>query len=157
MDLEQRRGHKNIVFYIEEGENIKLTDVVLTGNKAIPAEDIKNVMKNQEHWLFSWAGTSGTLRSEDLKEDVESIRNLYYNRGYIQVQVSDPVIEERPYTEHTYMFPGGGQYETYVTTNEVALRIHIQEGDQFNVGSVTLKGNTSITSDDLLGELRLRR
>jgi outer membrane protein insertion porin family len=155
MVVEQRGGDKNIVFYIEEGENIKLSDVVLTGNKAIPAEDIKSIMKNQEYWLFSWAGTSGTLRSEDLKEDLETIRNLYYNHGYIQVQVNDPVIEEHPYTEHAYEFMG--QPDTYVTKNEVVLRIHIQEGDQFNVGSVTLKGNVSITSDDLLSELKLRR
>ena len=155
MVVELRGGDKNIVFYIEEGEKIQLSEVVLTGNRAIPADDIKNVMKNQEHWLFSWAGNSGTLRSEDLKEDLESIRNLYYNHGYIQVQVNDPVIEEHPYTEHSYEFMG--QPDTYVTRNEVTLRIQIQEGDQFTVGSVTLKGNVSITSDDLLSEIKLRR
>ena len=153
--VELKGGDKNVVFYIEEGENIQLSEVILTGNKAVSSDEIKNIMKNQEHWFFSWAGSSGTLRTDVLKEDLESIRNLYYDRGYIQVQVNDPVIEERPYTEHAYEFMG--QPDTYATTNEVALRIHIQEGDQFRVGSVTMKGNVIINSDDLQKELMLRK
>ena len=150
-----RGGDKNVVFYIEEGEKVRLSEVIITGSKAISSEEIKNAMKNQEWWFFSFFGNSGTLRNEDLKGDIESIRNLYYNRGYIQVQVSDPIIEERPYTEHTHEFLG--QTETYVTRNEVAIRIKVQEGEQFFVGSVTIKGNKLLTADELLQEMRLVR
>jgi outer membrane protein insertion porin family len=153
--VELRGGDKNVVFYIEEGQKIRLTEVIITGNTVIPAKEIKDSMKNQEYWIFSMFGNSGTLRSEELKEDVETIRNLYYNRGYIQVQVNDPIVEERPLTVHTYEFMG--QTETYTTSNEVAIRIHIQEGDQFQIGSVTLKGNTTITDTELLKEIRLKR
>jgi outer membrane protein insertion porin family len=154
--VELRGGDKNIVYYIEEGENITLSEVILSGNYAISSDEIKDVMKNKEHWIFSFLGNSGTLRSEDLKEDIESIKNLYYNRGYIQIQVNDPIIEERPFTEHTYMF-SASQIETYTTTNEVALRIHVQEGNQFRIGSVTIKGNVIISSDELLREIKLKR
>ena len=153
--VELRGGDKNIVFYIEEGQKIRLSEVIITGNTVIPAKVIKDSMKNQEHWIFSMFGNSGTLRSEELKDDVETIRNLYYNRGYIQVQVNDPIVEERPLTVHTYEFMG--QTETYTTSNEVAIRIHIQEGDQFQIGSVTLKGNATITDTELLKEIRLKR
>ena len=132
-----------------------MSEVIITGNTVIPAKVIKDSMKNQEHWIFSMFGNSGTLRSEELKDDVETIRNLYYNRGYIQVQVNDPIVEERPLTVHTYEFMG--QTETYTTSNEVAIRIHIQEGDQFQIGSVTLKGNATITDTELLKEIRLKR
>jgi len=152
---ELRGGDKNVVFYVEEGENIRLSEVILSGNSAISSDEIKNVMKNQEHWFFSFLGNSGTLRAEDLKDDLESIRNLYYNRGYIQVQVGDPVIEERPLTVHNYEFMG--QPDTYTTTNEVALRINIQEGDQFSIGSVTIKGNVIISSDELQQEIMLKQ
>ncbi len=153
--VELKGGDKNIVYYIEEGEKIRLSDVIITGNTAIPSDEIKDIMKNQEHWIFSIFGSSGTLRSEDLKEDVETIRNLYYNQGYIQVQVNDPIIEERPLTEHSYELMG--QLNTYMTRNEVALRIHIQEGDQFRVGSMTLKGNSIISGDELQKEIKLKR
>ena len=155
--VELRGGDKNIVYYIEEGKKITLSEVIITGNTVIPTQELKGAMKNQEHWFFSFFGDSGTLRSDNLKEDVETIRNLYYNRGYIQVQVNDPIVEERPFTEHTYMFMGGGQFETYTTSNEVAIRIHVQEGDQFRIGSVTLKGNTTITESELFKEIMLKR
>ncbi|MEK6744596.1 MAG: outer membrane protein assembly factor BamA [Nitrospirota bacterium] len=153
--VELKGGDKNVVYYIEEGKKIRLSEVIITGNTVIPTAEIKESMKNQEHWFFSFFGTSGTLRSEELKEDVETVRNLYYNRGYIQVQVSDPIVEERPLTLHTHEFLG--QTETYTTSNEVAIRIHIQEGDQFQVGSVSLKGNTTITDNELLKEIKLKR
>lgn len=153
--VELRGGDKNVVYYIEEGSKIRLSEVIITGNTVIPAKEIKDSMKNQEHWIFSMFGNSGTLRSEELKEDVETIRNLYYNRGYIQVQVNGPIVEERPLTVHTHEFMG--QTETYTTSNEVAIRIHIQEGDQFQIGSVTLKGNATITDTELLKEIRLKR
>lgn len=153
--VELKGGDKNIVYYIEEGKKIRLSEVIITGNTVISTKEIKESMKNQEHWFFSFFGNSGTLRSEELKEDVESVRNLYYNRGYIQVQVSDPIIEERPLTVHTHEFMG--QTETYTTSNEVAIKLHIQEGDQFRIGSVSLKGNTTITDNELLKEIKLKR
>ncbi len=153
--IELRGNDRNVVFYIEEGESIRLTEVIIRGAQAVDPEEIRKVMKNQEWWLFSLFGSSGTLRTEDLREDVEAIRNLYYNRGYIQVQISDPVIEERPYTEHTHEFLG--QTETYVTRNEVAIHLDIKEGDRFHIGSVTLKGNSTIATDDLAKDLKLKR
>jgi outer membrane protein insertion porin family len=153
--VELRGGDRNVVFYIEEGDEIRLTEVIIAGNKAIPTDEIKDVMKNQEAGFFAFVGDSGTLRTENVKDDLDSIRNLYYDRGYIQVQVSDPVIEEHSYTEHTHEFLG--QTETYVTRNEVTIRINIKEGDQFHVDSVTLKGNETIRTEDLLKEIRLKQ
>ncbi len=153
--VELRGGDRTVVYYIEEGDSIRLTEVVIRGAKAIDPSDIKKVMKNQEWWFFSVFGSSGTLRNEDLKEDVEAIRNLYYNQGYIQVQIGEPLIQERPYTEHTHEFLG--QIETYVTRNEVAIFIDIMEGDQFRIESVALKGNATIPTAELVKELKLKR
>ena len=153
--VELKGGDKNVVYYIEEGKKIRLSEIIITGNTVVSTKEIKDTMKNQEWWFFSFFGNSGTLRSEELKEDVETIRNLYYNRGYIQVQLSDPTIEERPLTVHTHEFMG--QTETYTTSNEVAVRIHIQEGEQFQIGSVALKGNSTITDSELLKEIQLKR
>lgn len=153
--VDLRSGDKNVVYYIEEGEKIRLTDIVISGNKALKTSQIKEVMKNQEWWMFSFMGDSGTLRTEDLRTDADAIRDIYYNHGYIQVQVSDPVIEEHPYTEHTHEFLG--YPETYVTKNEVTIRFDIKEGDQFRVESVTLKGNEIIKTQELLDDVKLKR
>ncbi len=151
---ELKGGDRIVAFYIEEGDKIRLVEVTIAGNKAIPTKVIKDALKSQEWWLFSIFGSSGTLRTEDIKDDVEAIRNLYYNKGYIQVQVNDPVIEERPKTEHTYEVLG--QTHSYYTQNEVALHFTVQEGEQFRVASISIKGNTLIREDDLRAGMKLK-
>jgi outer membrane protein insertion porin family len=134
---ELRNGDRNVTFFIDEGQKVKLSDIIITGNKALSAKEIKKPLKTQEHWFFSFLGRSGTLRTEELREDIDTIRDLYYNRGFIQVQVDEPVIERKP-------------------DDELAVRINIREGDRFTVGSVAVKGNATIPTGDILKEIRLK-
>ena len=152
---ELRSGDRNIVFYIEEGPKVQLEEVVIKGNKAIPASEIKAALKTQEHWFFSFLGRSGTLRTEELREDTETIRNLYYNKGYIQMQVDDPVIGPKQYTFHECYF--WGDLKTFTRKNELVVSVTIREGDQFRVGSVTIKGNQIIPIDEIVKETRLKK
>ncbi len=152
---ELRSGDRNVTFYIEEGNEVTLEDVVITGSKAIPAKEIKDALKNQEYWFFSFFGRSGTLRTEELKEDMESIRNLYYNKGYIQVQVDEPVIEPKSYTFRECYF--WGPRKTFIRKSELILRVKIKEGDQFRVGSLTTKGNALLSDDELAKEIKLKK
>jgi outer membrane protein insertion porin family len=152
---ELRGGDRNIVFYIEEGTKVHLEDIIITGNTAISSGEIKKHLKSQEYWLFSFLGRSGTLRTEELREDMETIRNLYYNKGYIQVQVDDPVITPKQYTFRECYF--WGQPMTFTRKNELAIHINIKEGSQFRVGSLTIKGNQLISTEDLERDIKLKK
>jgi outer membrane protein insertion porin family len=151
---ELRTGDRNVLFYLEEGEKVQLKDIIITGNKAISSKEIKKAMKTEEHWFFSFFGRSGTLRTEELKEDLETIRNLYYNKGYIQVQVDEPVIENKTYTKRTCLI--FGKPKTYTEKNEFVVRIHIKEGDQFRLGATTLKGNVILSDSEVMKEIQLK-
>lgn len=151
---EQRGGDRNVVFYIEERDKVKLENIIITGNKAIPADDIKAALKTQEYWFFSFLGRSGTLRMAELREDADTIRNLYYNKGYIQVQVDEPVIEPKQYTFRECYF--WGDQKNFTRNNELLVRIHLKEGDQFRVSSITIKGNQLISTDDLENMTKLK-
>lgn len=144
---ELRGGDRNVDFYIEEGDKVKLAEIIITGNKAISSDEIKKNMKNQEHWLFSFLGRSGTLRTDELKEDLETIRNLYYNLGYIQVQVDEPVIRQKTIVKKSKVIPVKG---------ELVVAINIKEGDQFKVGSITFKGNSLLSDAEISKEVRLK-
>jgi outer membrane protein insertion porin family len=152
---ELKGGDRNVVFYIEEGQKVKIADIIITGNKALSAEEIKKSLKTQEYWFFSFLGRSGALRTEELREDVETIKNLYYNKGYIQVQVDEPVIEPKEYTFRECYF--WGPQKTFTRKNELVIRINIKEGEQFRVGSVNIKGNQIISTEDLEKEIKLKR
>jgi len=152
---ELRNGDRNVVFHIEEGKKVRLEQVIIAGNKAISAKELKAALKNQERWFFSFIDRSGTLRTEELKEDLEIIRNLYFNKGYIQVVVDDPVIEPESYTFRECYF--WGPLKTFTRKSELVIRINIKEGDQFRVGSVTWKGNELIPDAELSKEIKLTK
>ena len=151
---ELRGGDRNVLFHIEEGGKVKLTDIIITGNKALTADEIKKPLKTQEHWFFSFLGRSGTLRTEELRDDIETIKNLYYNKGYIQVQVDEPIIEPKTYTKRVSFF--SSKKVTITDKSELVVRINIREGDQFRVGSLKFKGNTTISNSALDKEIKLR-
>jgi outer membrane protein insertion porin family len=152
---ELRSGDRNVVYYIEEGKKVRLEEVIIVGNKAISAKEIKAALKNKERWLFSFIDRSGTLRTEELKEDLEIIRNLYYNKGYIQVVVDDPVIEPETYTFRECYF--WGPAKTFTRKSELVIRINVKEGEQFRVGSVTVKGNSLISDEELSKQIKLTK
>ncbi|MFA5072399.1 MAG: outer membrane protein assembly factor BamA [Nitrospirota bacterium] len=137
---EPQPGERIVTFYIEEGEKVKLSDVIITGNEALSSREIKKALKNGEWWIFSFLGHSGTLRTDELKDDIETIKNLYYNKGYIQVQVEEPVIA----------------FKNPLKRNKLVLRFNIKEGDQFRIGSITFKGNSIISTDELAKEVLLK-
>lgn len=152
---ELRSGDRNVVFSIEEGEKVRLENVIIIGNKALSSKELKDALKNQEHGFFSFFGRGGTLRTEELKDDLETVRNLYYNKGYIQVLVAEPVIDPKIYTFRECYF--WGPPKTFTRKSELVMRINIKEGDQFRVGSVTLKGNVLLSDEELSKEIKLAK
>ena len=159
---EVRGGDRNVVFTIDEGNKVKLSEILITGNKAISSDKIKSHLKNQEHWLFSFLGRSGTLRTDEIKEDLETIRNLYYNIGYIQVQVDEPVIRPRIETKKRNWFSKEepavpGKPTTTTLKNELVMAINIKEGDQFRVGSLSFKGNELLSDSEIAKETTLKK
>jgi outer membrane protein insertion porin family len=151
---ELRGGDRNVVFYIEEGNKVTLQEIRLSGNNAIPSDTIKDALKTQEHWFFSFLGRSGTLRMDELNEDLETIRNMYFNKGYIQMQVDEPIIEPKTYTERVSWF--SSQTRTYSKKDELVVSIKIREGEQFRIGATTFKGNTTLSNSDLEKEVKLK-
>lgn len=152
---ELRNGDRNVVFYIEEGKKVRLEEVIITGARAIPPKEIKAALKNKEHWMFSLFDRSGTLRVEEIKDDLEIIRNLYYNKGYIQVVVDDPLIDPEVYTFRECYF--WGPPKTFTRKSELVMHINIKEGEQFRVGSIDVKGNVLISDAELSKEIKLAK
>lgn len=121
----------SLTYQIEEGPKIKIEKILAEGNKAISTKSIKKVMDTKEWWLFSFITSSGYYRKDRMDQDVEKIRDLYFNNGYIKVAVGEPKIK--------------------LTANKkgMVITIPISEGDQFKISSVQFSGN-KVFSDDVI-------
>lgn len=116
-----------LVFVIDEGPHYYIRKTVFVGNKVFDADELRKNLK-----LRAGAYYNGLSLSRDLV----GIRNSYGQIGYIEVKVS----VETQYTDK----PG-----------LVDLVYSINEGRQFRVGQIDIRGNDVTKMNIIRRELRL--
>jgi outer membrane protein insertion porin family len=94
-------------------------------------------METKEWWIFSFIGSTGYYRKEQMDTDVEKIRNLYYNNGFLKVVIAEPEITVD--TEKKSM----------------TIKVSVSEGDQFKVASVDFSGNTVFDNETIRNKITL--
>jgi outer membrane protein insertion porin family len=139
LTLEEDR--KRLTFYIKEGERAKIKEVVFEGAKVVTKKELFKVMATREYisiWgtligkgLPSMFTDAGILKREELGNDIERIREVYMNKGYLNVQIGNPTVE---LTDDRKWF--------IVTFN-------IVEGEPYKVGEIGFRGNTVFEEPEL--------
>jgi len=110
-----------VVFQIVEGKTSKVKTITFTGNKSIPAKQLKRVLATREKNILSFFTTAGVYKEEDLEKDVDRLTAYYYGHGFLQAKVDPPTVE----------FKEKG----------IFINFNIFEGNQFTIGSVDIKGD----------------
>jgi outer membrane protein insertion porin family len=118
-----------LTYQIEEGNKVKIKKIQIEGNKVFATKKIKGVMDTKEWWFFSFITSSGYYKKDQMDVDIEKIKDLYFNNGYIKVAVGEPQI--------------------YLTNDKkgMFITISISEGDQYTVSSIEITGNKVFTED----------
>lgn len=120
---------------IEEGEKIRIEEIVFEGNSEVPEKRLKKLIKTSEASMFSWITSSGELSQEVLNQDVGQIMAYYNNSGYIQAKVADPVVEYLP--------------------EGIRVTFKIEEGPRYEVGTVKVSGELVRPADELTEKLSI--
>ena len=110
----------SLVYKVDEGKPVRITKIVLEGARAFTPGQLKGVMQTKEKWFLSFITGRGNLDNEVLKTDVERLTAFYYDHGYIDVRIDEPVVER--------------------TAKGLQVTIKIDEGDQYKVGTVDIGG-----------------
>ncbi len=131
------KGEVVLTFQIDEGEKVKIREIRIEGNKAISAGKIKDAMKTKVRGWLSFIFGTGYYKKDEMKADIDRIRDVYYDKGYIKVTVGDPVLQ--------------------LVDDKRGMKISIQvsEGDQFKVTSVEIAGNKTYKEDELRKLIKL--
>ncbi len=119
----------SLTYQIEEGNKVKIKKISIEGNKAFSEKKIKGVMDTGERGLFSFITSSGYYRKDRMDIDMEKIKDLYLNNGYIKVAVGEP------------------QITLTHDKRDMFIKIPVSEGDQYLVSSIEVTGNTVFPED----------
>ena len=116
-----------IVYTVEEGPRIQIRSIKFTGNKAINRGDLERKIKTKTR---DWFVFPVYYTEEKVAADVERLRTLYYQAGFLNHRVT---VE-------------GDSHITFV----------IDEGPIYKVGAIILLGNTKYDDETLLAGLELK-
>ncbi|OEU72335.1 MAG: outer membrane protein assembly factor BamA, partial [Desulfuromonadales bacterium C00003068] len=137
--VEMTKGNEAVVYFdIVEGTKVTIDDIDFEGNTVFSARKLRGFMQTKEWWLFSWLSSTGTYNEGMLENDINLIKDEYFNQGYIRVRVKQPLVTLSDDRE------------------EIDVLIEIDEGDQFYLGDMAVEGDLLIEEDALLKFLRFR-
>jgi len=144
-----------ITLKVKDGEKIKIRDVKFVGNHHVSKDILEETLVNKKGGLFSWVpilgGGGGEAVPAQLPYDQARIKEAYMERGYIDVQVAEPLMKV-DYAKH-----------------EADVTYVIKEGEQYRIGSVNVDGlvpgvdkatimsNLKVKSGDVFNIKKLRK
>jgi outer membrane protein insertion porin family len=125
-------GQARLTYHIEEGEQAYIESIEFEGVNVLKKKQLGAFMANQE-WSWPWSifSDTGVLRKDELPNDIERIKEVYMNKGYLDIQVGMPRVDLDDTKEwFTLVFP-------------------IVEGEPYIVSQIDYKGNTVFSGNEL--------
>ncbi|MFZ4403544.1 MAG: outer membrane protein assembly factor BamA [Pseudobdellovibrionaceae bacterium] len=126
-----------VVFKITESDKVKVMKITFLGNKKLSDQTLKSKMATVEGGYFSALSGSGQYKQEAFDRDVQILRFLYYNQGYVKAVVDRP--------------------QVYVTPDKksIYITIKIEEGEQYHVGEVDIAGDILFPRDEIFEAMKI--
>ena len=131
-------NQSRVTFYIEEGKQAHIRSVEFEGSFVLTKKGLLGNMANRE-WSWPWSifSDAGILHRDELPNDVERIKEVYLNKGYLDIQVGMPRIDLDETKEwFSLVFP-------------------IVEGEPYIVSEVSYSGYTVFTESELRENLNV--
>ena len=121
---------RNVVFYIDEGPREKIAKIEVVGNDPRLATDarLKTQLQAKDkltNWLYG-----GDYVPKAIDADVQQLVSYYRNLGYFQATA-------------------GRQIQYDETGHWVTLRFIVNEGPRYRIGSISIQGNSQVSSPTL--------
>lgn len=124
------------VFDVDEGPVVEITKIDFAGNKAFSAGRLRAVMATKTHNLLSFLTHAGTLDRAKLEADTDRLTSFYYENGYLNVHVGEPMIARH--------------------ANSLTVTVPIDEGPPYQVGAVDMTGDLKVPARELRDKLTLK-
>ncbi|MHC4870567.1 MAG: outer membrane protein assembly factor BamA [Planctomycetota bacterium] len=131
-----------LVFAIDEGGRVSITDVIFHGNNSIDSKDLQKHMATQPSGFFN----RGKYDRKVFEQDLERLRIYYQSKGFLDVS-----IKERPFRITSK------QAKSKWRQQKIFINIDINEGEKYQVGKITFnvtpENKSAVYNDNQLREV----
>ncbi len=136
-------NHIKIVFNIKENLRLRVGKVNFIGAKAYQADELRDAIATRHSFLshpwFSWILDYGLLNREELGRDPVRLRELYWQKGYLDFKVKDVKVVEDPKDPEI-----------------VDVTFTVEEGEPYKVGKVYVDGAQRFKPEELVELIPLK-
>ncbi len=129
-----------ITLVVREGRKVEVRHVDIVGNDHVPASELKGIIGTREGGYFSFLTKSGQFKRELFEQDIQRIQLYYLTKGYVQIQVDDPVVTLSP------------------DKRSMSISIQVTEGPRYKAGELDIEmvdGDWLIDKPELMKRLGL--
>ncbi len=114
-----KENEVKIEFKIAEHEQVTIRRILFVGNHSIPDDELRDLMITGQTSFFDF-GTGASFRADAFERDVLVLNAIYYDRGFLNVQVATPRVNITP------------------DRTGIEITITITEGPRFKIRSLTV-------------------
>jgi outer membrane protein insertion porin family len=131
-----RKGDIVVHFKINEGEKVRIQKIAFSGNLNFPDSTLKGLLPEtrEANWL-SWILKTGVYKEDVLERDTDAILAFYMQKGFMEVKIGKPEV----------IFEAKG----------ITIRIPIEEGKQYKIGKVDIRGDLIAPKAELFPLLKV--
>ncbi len=128
----------DVWFHIRENSKVEVRRVNFVGNQAMSDDELRGVISTQEGNILSILTSAGTYREDVFQRDLLLIQAHYWDHGYVQVKVGNPLVELSPDKQSMY------------------ITINIDEGPQYRLGKVDVTGDLLMPREFFLSRVSVK-
>jgi outer membrane protein insertion porin family len=128
----------SLKYVVDEGGMVQVSNVAIIGNNYFTDAELIQKMASQPFTRSSAYGSSALFKDDFVKNDLGYLQWIYKDNGFAEVQVAKP---------HQVLDPD---------RHFVRLTYKVEEGLQYNVGTIDLSGDLLFPKDELIKDMKLK-
>lgn len=122
---------------IDEGPVAQIRDIHFVGNQAFTDQELRAAFElRPRRWWAPWSQRHRYARGR-LASDLESLRRYYQDRGYLEFTITST------------------QVSISTDREDVFITINMDEGEQYEVGSVQVRGEMVVPAEELYEQIEI--
>ena len=129
--IPQPRNRVALKIKVTEGSVASIQHINVVGNKVFKDDELIDLFElKTKNWLSFFRNDDKYAR-EKLSGDLERLRSYYFDRGYINMDITSTQVSITPDKKHVY------------------VTVNVDEGEQYTVREVNLSGDLKVPEEEI--------
>lgn len=128
-----------LTYKVNDYDKVQIKKITFLNNRHFSDNTLKGVFREtKEGGLFSFISGSGNFKESAFKQDLQLLTLFYLDHGYVKFRYENPVVTVSDDKKFLY------------------ISIYVDEGEQYNMGTIDFGGDLLFTKPELNKDVQLR-